>query len=543
MQISGLEYKRQLPPPIDLATFYQQKSSEKVHEFDPSIKAAEARANKLRYSLIQDQTPFSERFLTAMEEGELAHHGSLHSRRVEKAQKIALRDIYDDKRKRELLEGENAEADLSALMLFPYFHDLDQQTGNVRNLTREPDKQLKVKKGHGPGASLKILAFTQRYATVNNLTYEEALNITAPAAIMMLPHDKPEAFDKTFSPTNNNAQGLCGNELIAAFEADELNPFSLSAAQIAEITRMTKQKNKFMQDGDSEWGLDPLFEAEYREELEALSCNDIPLLEEMSEKRRERLLLFTESVYFSDMVDMIGPHDLQAMRTFLGQYSQQRDFSVFQLDKADIQDLSVEEYREIRHEAVLNVVKNGNGNDMPTDDTRLLWELLHVRNISAHSDFGDLPNVHKLVKDQVMMSAIFMKELGTHIMQGGDAIDSIINKVYAQRQGKLELQKDKKELAYQIVFNGTYTTQRDTIEEERQEVIHVLKNKHKAYTEEDIADYAKLVDAVIQELRGIYDVDDTQMQEYKEMVDNGIYPSSLPCEYDTLPVNKLVIIG
>ena len=128
-----LRFDSHLLEPIAYVDFSNIEKS--GHPLNPILKQAEARSNQLRYSFNSANTPFSLHFKDAMDHPIVGHHGHHHSRHVEKLTKVAARAIYDANP--DLVNGnKDALSDMSAMMLFPYFHDLDQQMGNVRNLNR-----------------------------------------------------------------------------------------------------------------------------------------------------------------------------------------------------------------------------------------------------------------------------------------------------------------------------------------------------------------------------------------------------------------------
>jgi hypothetical protein len=260
------------------------------------VKIGEARANTLRYSIIRDDTEYGNEFFACMDHPALAHHGHHHSRHVEALQKQAIKSYVLEKG-RGLFTIPYAQEDIDSAMLFPYLHDIDQQSAAFRNITEEEGK-LKEKRGHGIGAAVMTMAMTSRYSEVNNIDINQAWRITKTASIMMMRHDIPERFDRTFNPQNTRAELFKDKpieDLVAAFENDTLDLFSLSPRQAIDILKSIKAKHGFMSDGKSIYGLSPAFEKEFAAELEILSRSEDPLFKDLLPSRRKRLLVLTEA--------------------------------------------------------------------------------------------------------------------------------------------------------------------------------------------------------------------------------------------------------
>ncbi len=514
------------------------EAPEFVHpSIESYIDIGEKRSNSLRHLLKTTGTPFAEEFKHITDSSQHAHHGWHHTRHVEHLGKKSLAQYAHEDPElfntMETIGGSPAlEVLTSAALLFDPFHDVDQLTAAYRNETREI--KLKEKKAHGLGAAAMTLALTPQYATASRISFDEAYKVTAAAAIMMMRHDTPEQFERTFAEDNVKAYFYDekgnrilrrGNHLRALYETDKLDLYSISPSQVFDLLVQLKGEHGFIDaEEGSILGLSPHFEAEHYDELNWLTQHDEPLMDEVSDNVKNMHKAVTETRYFADMGDMICPYTDQFMRTFLTQYSKQRPF--WNLGDATVQEASNKVFDQQWKE------------DTASDALRLMWEIVHIDGISPNSDFSKVPWVRAFIKEHAVMSAILFKDLGTTIMNGDY---SVVNWVYDQRLRKLD-EKRRTIEEQGIDINGKYTEKVREIEGERAEVIDSLTKKHVSSTNEDIANFNELCDEVIHYLVAVHNIKPKELKKYKDLVIAGEDAPTQPFHNDSMPVTDLKMI-
>jgi len=471
---------------IPLVIDIHAKEHELGMEYDV-VDYAEAYANTLRFSLMDYGTSFGAKLNSAMNGQEVGHHGHPHSRIVEKSGEWMLRLILEkgkfDPEKPGFFE------DLVAFSMFHYLHDLDQQMTALYNVENETN--INEKKGHGVGAALMALAMAKDLADSTGIEMERARKIMNSAAIMMMRHDDPEKFDKTFNPENKKAYEFeNNNDLLNAFLEDKLDVFSLSPSQLMHILDKIKTKKGNKIPG-STYGLDPDFGKEHSESLAKMSSDQESLFDQSDptfNDQRERVINLTRTAYDADMINMICPYNDQIPRTLQTQYSIEREFSTF----SDPQSTVKNSFDRINQE---------NGNGLKGDDERIFWELLHFGNISKNLIMADIPEISQFTREHVMLSAIAFKNFGIAIM-GGD-FDYIAN-LYTQRILDYEEKRDRRfekypenlseiECLFHLGLGG--------IEKERYELIKFFKTeKNKKYSQDAIFKFQFLAANVIEKL-------------------------------------------
>lgn len=506
------------------------------------LEDAEARANTLRHvlrreidPLTKERTQFAAELDASFDHPKIMHHGHHHLRHVEKLTKKFINSL--ERNHPNLFTYPEVLRDLSAAMIFPYYHDLDQTFSEVRNLN---GAGLKVKKGHGAGAAVMVLGMAQEYGNKNLLPSEESLEISAIAAIMILDHDNPEDFDKTFAETNQKAyrilpdrtqEPIWGEKLLELFRTHTLDLFSLSTSQILELTSMQKQGNGFIIDGgESIYGLAPSFEARFGAELDAMAQDTRPLLDNLSPQRKEMIRLLTLANWSADAGDMISPPVDQITRTLATQYSMERPFSLFH------------EGSGLTIEQAIDMVFNCAGNDAGSDDIRIMWEAVHAGHLSEHSIFSNLPEVNIFFRDNTVMGLIALRELGIGIMKNDM---TVFDRAYDARLQKIIIRAEK------LIAEGQLTSMPEdmisAIEKERDSIKAKVDEKHRElgtqYSESDIEKFKETITTVIRQMCERLCVSTDELDNYYQRVLSGEFAPSHSFYHDVIPIDHYKVKG
>jgi hypothetical protein len=510
--------------------------TEYEYPIDHSLDLGKRYSNALRQGIRCSGTDYGAKYDQMMEDPRLDHHNIAHARHVKKFGETSLHkfiDYYDTEESPidiGIFTTPDAEADIFAFQLFPAGHDLTQLEFASYNLEKEKSEKVQEKKGHGVGAAIQVLAFTRMYAEVNGLSYEEAYNVTSAAATMMIRHDEPAEFDRTFGAVKQYkgeaVAGLHGAELLSAFQKDQIYIYDLSPAQLVDIFKLVRGA----QDG---YGFVSSFETDFESELEAIQAMDTPLIGNISRTRELRLRHLSEIAYSADMKDMICPYSEQITRTLTTQYSKNRPFSLF-MTTEDQAPMSVDE--------AFTHIQGTNGT-LDSDDVRLLWEMCHVNGISHDSLLKDVPWEKDFLKEHIIMGALLLRELGSRVMRGDY---SVIEQIYDHRllsleKRALDLEEKLRASGSESHINGGITLKMNGIKEERDEIIQSARQKHRSYSPQNIASFQELVDRVMTVLKGEYDVSDDELNTYKQKVEDFAPAETLEFHGDAVVSTPLKI--
>jgi len=477
------------------------------YHIDQLIKLGEERSNNLRRHL-RTIPGYGDEYDSMMEDPRLEHHNFFHARHCEKFGKKTLRHFVahyvGHPEWGDIFQDQNAPADISAFMLFHYFHDLTQLSFTYYNI-QNPGPDLHDKRGHAEGGAIQILAFTEEYANQNNLSFEEAWGITSAAAIMMMRHDEPRMFDQTFDPENKLSRDEWSRyddqQLHDAFVQNRIDPFDISPSDLMRIYAVKRRNWKI---GD--YNFPGQFEASFGGALQSMREKNIPLGQTMDEKRKKRIKTLTEMAYLADVKDMIAPYSEQIFRTLLTPVSQSRPF--FDLLGGDV-------------DSFMDKVFDVQGNlDRDCDVRRILWEMYHAGEISAQSAVMMVPQEYEFIREHVILGALLLRKLGRDIPDGDFAT---IMHIYTGRIDQYAVEYNK------IMSTGnTETLQESKLNYERrtgllfiemQALIEMLSRKmfqsqHNGSEEQ----FEHIMTIFLDHLRETYEINDEEMAQMEQTV-------------------------
>ncbi|PIZ65427.1 hypothetical protein COY14_02320 [Candidatus Roizmanbacteria bacterium CG_4_10_14_0_2_um_filter_36_9] len=536
--------------PPDIPTAIDIKTSNGNYD---QVDYGEAFANTLRSFLLhKENSAFGNKLRRAMDDPELAHHGHHHSRHVEKAAEWALRMMLQKGKFDTCALG--FQEDIVAFSLFHYLHDLDQQMTALCNVDskkylRDQDRTTSIseKRGHGIAAAVIALALAQDIADSTGISLDQARRIMSSSAIMMLRHDEPEQFDKTFNQDNSKGYTiengkqipLSGGELYNSFINDQLDVFTLSPSQLIYVLDRAKSKHHNAIPG-SFYGLDPSFEEEHLEILHSLANDENPLFDtqdQSSQQTRERIVDLSEIAYWADISDMISPYTDQITRTLLTQYSLQRPLSAFSDSSRTV-------------EESFQAVMGNEGGSLRGDDERIFWELVHAGSFRENSFIADDPEIYKFTREHVMLSAIAFKRFGEAIIQKQYAI---INELYIARLNRYTekyMKRWKHSPEENILIEHVFHKRvKQIIDEKNALLLHVSSVKpgcdisSREEMDTKLRKFQELSSMVIDMLKNKLGVDDAQMAKYEGTVsDFSPAETQFYTASDSLPIRGFKIL-
>lgn len=523
-------------------------------EFVGRMDVADRASNGLRLAVTHDKrntrepSVFGSMLKRAFDNPKLSDHNHEHSRRLERWLETMMLNIG------ELRHSHSVFHWIDSTILFSYWHDVDQLMSLERN--EEESRNLSVKKGHALAGAVMILALHRRYAVERKVSVHDAWEICAGSALMMIKHDEPERFMQALSGMQNaytEADGfrqyLKGETLEKLYEANELNLFTLTPAQLIDLLGRIKKKHGFMVDG-SIFGLLPAFEKEYAAELEDLKKNERPLIESITDEEKRSFRLAATASVLADVFDMVTPPLEALFRTINTQYSRTRPF--FRL--STVPDMM----RSITEESG-NVSAEGD-----SDTRRILWELANLEHLHD-SVVTDSRLVQGVNRDSAIMGALAFRDIGIRIMQG-DVSD--IPALYHKRK---ELLTQKALHKANVPFAKRWLLMRDfhknqrlslisqelsrlgsanqalllgqkfhQLDLEAAQIIDCLANKPehegiKIYSDKEIRQFQELCDTLIVQLMNKYSVNPKRLKRYRSKLARGQYPGITPyTTYDSL---------
>lgn len=523
-------------------------------EFVGRMDVADRASNGLRLAVARDKrdtrrpSAFGIMLKRAFDNPKLSDHNHEHSRRLERWLETMMLNIG------ELRHSHSIYHWIDSTILFSYWHDADQLLTLQRN--EEEGRDLSVKKGHALAGAVMLLALHRRYAIERKVSIHDAWEISAGAALMSLKHDEPERFMEALSGTQNafievngSKQYLKGDILKKLYEANQVNLFTITPAQLIELLQRIKKKSGFMVDG-STYGLLPAFENEYTEELLELEQNDRPIIETITDEEKRSFRLAATASVMADVFDMVTPPLEALLRTMNTQYSRLRPF-----------------YRQNSSEEMFRAITMGDGNVSPEadcDTRRILWELANLEHLED-SVVTDSALVRGVNRDSAIMGALAFRDIGSRLMQG-DVSD--ITNIYAKRKTSLvqkalnkanvpfvkrwlllhdyrrsntdarimaelkESGSDAQSMALRSKFNQ--------LDQEANQIITSLTKKPgyegiTRYSEDQITEFQNLCDMVIKELMNKYQVNEKHLKRYRSKLMRGQYPGITPyTTYDSL---------
>lgn len=371
------------------------------------VDLAKRACNGYRLGMLIDQdgniSVFGILMDAALENPALADHNHEHYARAERAATQLYVNVAE-------LQTEEAQEWIDAVFFAINHHDDDQLLSLQRKHTNESLK-FSVKQGHGLAAAAMVLAMAEEYAYERGISLQEAERIMGGVAYMVMKHDEPEKLTTILDATGD-AQGLHGSALRTKFKQNELALHTISKKQLFELLKQEKGKAFF--DAGSRYGLTPEFEQRYARQLEVLAQDDTALLPNITEQSLKALKLSAEVVVWADLYEMVAPPYDAIYRTFLTQYSKNREFMLPKTRK----------FRKyVTHEMHTRKLPFAGKNASLTE-----WYLALIR----HADGNTPPRFAKLDTDvrRIMKEFQHMIE---QVEQADTRKDSLLESHYVQR--------------------------------------------------------------------------------------------------------------
>ncbi len=522
-----------LPVPNQFRNLEDDPEYQKAQPFGRQLLEAKARANQFRFAYVTSGLSSGKELSVTFDNAEVAHHGHHHARHVERTLQTII-DHFNDSNP-EFFQSDFGKKLLHGMMLFPYFHDWDQQTTSLWNMAYEPEDQLHAKKGHALGAAVKMLALSEEYANAVGVEKNEAEEIMGLAAVMMMRHDEPGSIAKMFKKDNIRAHDINDpEELRRLFLDDSLDLTTLSRSQLLQLLKVEKQENGFMNLRKREWGLSEEFEQDFVDTLLDHQNDHRPILD-LSDGDKQQLKSSTEIVVWSDLVDMVAPYWDAIFRTFQGVHSEHRPFSWNWESGSSIDSVVDVIFKKIQ------VPKNGNHTD--NDVERILWEFMNLDDFSNASCLRDLAIVREFNKQHAIMGVMALREVGNILLNNELGVDFIDN-IYGYRLWRLE-GKAKRRLETDRLDYARYQIKVDEIEKERERIRTTLLKKKAQNESPGSRDFfnnilQKVTDALIRK----YQVTADELTKYQWLVDNR---NEAPIQYgffdtDSLPTHAVRVL-
>lgn len=426
----------------------------------------------------------------------LPQHNHEHGRRVEAHMEALLGNIPEIRRISLPTYLINATA------LFPYLHDSDQLDTEQHNA--DTKDSLPPKHAHGAAAALKILAQTGDYAKAAGISPAEARKITGAAAFMMIKHEEPALLMQALAGRDDFSGEKDGTALLDAFENNRLDLTKLRVDQLVKIVIAKKAEKGFTD--TTQYGLHPLFESAYADELQALAKNpdSAPLIPNFNEADRDGLELLTQVSVFADVFDMIMPAQEAIARKLGVEKSLRRRFFP---PGITFNDLLPDITGDI-----------GNFPDKSNSDiTRALWEFEHPLAINDSGIIAQSEYVQDLIGRTVIKGALAYKDVGIALMQGDF---SVLAKIFDKR---IALVREK------LIRKGVDARNNGRIDAlylDRDALLAKLYPKFftdskLVYTDTDVAQFAGIMDSMISRLQQRYGVTDEQIEQFKTELEEG----------------------
>jgi len=492
----------------------------------------------------------------------LSDHNFEHNRRVERHREAMMLSIG------ELRHNKSMRQWIDSMQLFDSLHDISQLMDLFFNIYPEGvgrEQELPAKRGHEMVAALMMLAFADRYAKERGVERHEAWRMCAGAAAITLMHSEPEKFIERIDEgllvkeDGKDFNKLSGEEIYNLWADNKLDVLKITPAALLKMTSYYRGKYGFVGD-KTPWGLLPLFEEEWQEEIVKLSENNRPLVEEIDEEQRQSFYLAVEVCLRSDLLDMISPPST-VVRTFMTQYSKDRPLwrNVNEGDEeANVDEMMIE---------IVYGAGNVSDPEMDFDLRRMWWELFHQEVINE-STIGKSRYMRELIKENVMMKAVVLSQLGVELMRVREKWD-VLGKMFTKRRKDVvfkAIRRAKLPLDVQLVYQALYdhydketgglacygyanvlrdlygfdtkrlSAKLSKIATEEFGLLEIIKNKpgkgpglgYSDYDDRDIQMYQRLSVKLIQLLKKRYNVSDKEYDGYLRRVNRGLNPKTMP---------------
>lgn len=447
------------------------------------------------------------------------------------------------------------------------YHDWDQQHRIQQNLISK--SRLSPKQGHALAGTIEMMALYREYAEAyqrgenkrgkqTELNIDKAKKICFIAGIWNARHDEPEKYAKLFLDTKKaytlGDQGEkiplpVNKEFIKAFKENEYDPYSLSSHQYVALLKHEKQS--FIEEEKTKYGLHPFVEERYERELAELAHDTTPLEDYLQVELRNRDLLnfVAEAFIRADLADMKFPPLARVSRSILTMGSGRPIYP-----------------KGVKKDKLLDAILNLPGNDSPDDDCysdvrRLAFECRPKKGKSLfpNSRFDQNSIVQQMDQETDFLGAIAQKVSLSEVIKGGVCLISAFDISYKQRIKMFTKEVGRKyginfdsliestpaetvsEYAYRmsILFgrnsrrcvdswNGPYQQSLMNILAERDQLITVLASKPNAneYDIDDRQQFIEAMDEIILQLGGKMGLDKEQITWYEKQVALGEVPIS-----------------
>lgn len=505
-----------------------------------------------------------------------APHGHEHGRRKERFGKKGILRI------RELRHGEKAiETWLPSFELDNYWHDVDQMLFEHWN-NLYPNQKVAAKAGHEEMAQFMLWVLRRRYQFESQISRHDAEKIIAGELFMGLDHGEPENWFQRLEATGDAGQydfnprlylnllkekGLniieemkpggklesIGN-LVKEFQAGQIDLRTLKIRQIYALG-LYKRLNMGFKMPDSAYGLLPLFEQEYSNQIEeALQENRTlgELLKLDGENEWEALCRAKELSIQTDIYDMKSHYFYSLLRTWTVGVAANRPW-----------------WRPEQNDEIHDLIMNGGGNvpsEKDSDVRRMLWETINEKikktTIIGKSDFNQ-----KIETETGILKMLAIKTIGRSLM-AGDL--SRISAIYRQRRSEVTFKTlmtvgyDSLSIPILVIlgkfleksggigsmtqfigdlmsakgFNPSrYKLKLDSLQTEERTIAENFAKKPdgvqgiKIYTQQDIVNFTALLDKCIKQFCQTRKISPAELLKYKAIVKIGLRPETMPFKF------------
>lgn len=331
-------------------------------------------------------------------------------------------------------------------------HDKDQVLG-AQWQESHPDIPIgKIKAGHGTAGAIMLLAQIDAYAAYTKTDPKAAAKLFGGAAYITTFHENVKDFGRIFASrkplTAEDGAPLMGAALRAAYDSGDYDMATISPAQLLSLLREQRMGANPQGFGrpetGSHWGLDPAFEAAYREKLVAMEQDVTPILAGISDADRRGLRTATELTVTADLLDMVTPAVESFYRKLESDHSIHRlffpDSAEIPLIRDEVNKVLPDDIPKLTESsdpvAVLVAAARYGKEDMKPDSDarRLMWELLHAAQMPEGSKISSSPYVQGILRENVAVTLMYAKRAGDRLMRG-DYTD--IRAMYDWRERRL----------------------------------------------------------------------------------------------------------
>jgi len=361
--------------------------------------AADTAQNNLRKSL--NATASGRKRNDAMDNPKHEDHAHPHSRRHKEYAKNLLLNTP---------EVSTSSLAVAGLALQSYFHDGHQL--DIQALNEEEKTNYNAKAGHAIGGAIQMLLFATEYAKENNIPQEEAWQICAAAAIMMIPHDEPENVVMSLYATRD-ARDIPKDALLQAYKDHEIDLFTITPSMLFTLFRQLTQEKGLQ----TTYGFTKQFEEDFAERLAKLSQNQTSLLENLPSTLKDTVRNAAMISAFADQLDMVAPFGESLLRKLAVQVSQQRDF----FNPIDVET------------DIYNGKGNKHGNPQDSDFRRILWEIYHLRDTIVDTPFENSKVMKNIIRDFQVSGIFALKNMGETIMDGPESTQKLLDDIMNRR--------------------------------------------------------------------------------------------------------------